>query len=194
MVKKKKMAVVEKKTAKKKTKTAKKPPRKGGRQANKWTLVKFLEIKQFLEEKKVAQTRFSATVGVTNSTFHNWKNKRCAPDPATQQKIRDVLDGKTPLAPETVPKSSGRPRTPRGAGSQTLAALEDESGAPIRPAKAKAKAKAARAKKTPSPNSNGGAGSGWEDLTLLGQFIRANEGRSAQELHQAVNMVLEVMV
>lgn len=187
MAKKKAKKTTTKKATKKKT-----AARKGGRQANKWSVVKFSEIAKFIKDKSVAQTAFSKAVGVTNSTFHNWKNKRCAPDPATQQQIRDVLDGKT-VIPEKEPAArSGKTRAPRGAGSQTLAQLEEAGG--TKAAVAAPARTTGKKRKTVVANGNGANGSGWRELKLLGEFIRANDGKTADDLHQAVNMVLEVMV
>ena len=50
--------------------TTKKKGRKGGRKANKWSLVTFADIAAFLSSSGVSQTDFAKTVGVTSSTFH----------------------------------------------------------------------------------------------------------------------------
>jgi len=198
--------MAKKKAAKKKfTRTA---PRKGGRSANKWSVVKWAEIEKFLEEKELTQARFSSTLGITGSTFHNWKKKRCAPDPATQQSIRDLIDGKEPLSPKVHVPALGRPKSTRGRASRTMAKVEqtgdvpgEAAPAPLAAAKAPRAARSTGKKRVaaaaPATNGNGAnlsPNSGWEELPLLGQFIRANDGKSASELHQAVNMVLAVMV
>ena len=58
---------------------------------NTWTLVKFKDISKFLESNEVSQIKFAQTLGVSNSTFHNWKGGRSTPDEEMQQKILDVI-------------------------------------------------------------------------------------------------------
>lgn len=202
-----KKAATKKKTAKKKTPAKKaaakkKAPargaRKGGRTANKWKAVKFNQISKFIKEHGVSQIAFAKAVGVTNSTFHNWKNNRCAPDDATQETIRALISGETQMPEQAPSKRGGKPRAPRGAGSQTLAELEKKgskkastASTSVKKTKTKTKTKAA------SSNGNGhgnGHSSGWSELGLLGQFIRANEGRSVEDLHNVVTTVAEAMV
>jgi DNA-binding XRE family transcriptional regulator len=61
------------------------------------------EITRHIAQKGLSQSEFASTLGVTNSTFHNWKNGRCAPDTSTQHRIAALLSGKTP---QDVPAAS----------------------------------------------------------------------------------------
>ena len=112
--------------------------RKGGRKANQWTSVAFADIAEYLANSGVSQLEFAKSVGVTSSTFHNWKTQRCAPDETTQERILAVLNGQEASAPkkeeeETVAKKKApkkvakkkvTARGSRGAASSLLAVID----------------------------------------------------------------------
>ena len=212
--------------------TEQKKGRKGGRKANQWSLVTFADIAAYLAKEGVSQTDFAKTVGVTSSTFHNWKTERCAPDEETQGKISALLTGKevtvakskkTAAATKKITKVTARGS--RGAGSSTLAALGGDAAtdgdadtavgkgkkkikrkvkqadpkAPKAPKAPKEPKAAKEPKKTrkrrpwsvvtgaPALATNGNAVlEGWNDLRALAQFLKANDGRSPDDVKSVV--------
>jgi DNA-binding transcriptional regulator YiaG len=192
--------------------TAVKAPRRGGRQKNKWTMITLKRMLGWIAANEIPQKAFAASLGITNSTFHNWKNERCAPDEDVQGKILDLINGM-----ENITMANGN-RAPRGAGSSTLAAL---TGSGKKKTKKKTKAKVAkkkkktkkvakkkikkikkkvgrvrstkpRAKAKASSNGNGFGLDGWDNLEALGQFVRANEDRSLEEIGALVGTLQKV--
>jgi len=156
---------------------------KSGRKPNTWSLVAFKDIADHLTKEGTPITAFVKLIGVSNQTFHNWKNNRCAPTVEVQQKIKDAIAGITPGEKEPSvakkktakkkvtkkKKTSATLRAPRGKGSTSLAALTASSSggtAPAEaapaPAKKKTKKKAGRrpgprkpAAATPAAEGNG---------------------------------------
>jgi len=130
--------------------TTKAGPRRGGRKSNDWTVVQFKDIETYIEEHGLSKLGFARALGVTNSTLHNWKNGRCAPDEAMQMTVKNMLEAAPPEgAAKAKAKGGARAaRAPRGAGSQTLSQLREAGPAPAKPEKAP---KAAKAPKPPKP-------------------------------------------
>ena len=162
--------------------------RRGGRKKNKWTLVTFVQLNGFIDLKQHTQKAVAAHLGVTNSTFHNWKNGRCAPDEEVQGKIKALIDGKEKITVTKKKAKKKSKRAPRGAGSSTLAALAGKTTAgerkPVVPRKAKKV-------KTVSVRSHGRvqkAGFGdWGELKTLGKFLRANPGKSSTDIVELID-------
>ena len=184
-----------------------KAPRRGGRKKNEWTLVTLAQLLGFIEMKELKQKTFAAYLGVTNSTFHNWKNGRCAPDEEVQGKIKALIDGKekiTVAKKKTAKKAkkTKATRTPRGATSSTLASLTGGGASASAKKKAKKKAKKiakkvrrgrvgpkAKAAATLNGNGSGMSLDDWNELKLLGQFVRANQGRSVGEMRDVLGLL-----
>ena len=197
--------------------------RRGGRQKNKWTAVTLKQMLGFIDVNQIPQKGFATHLGVTNSTFHNWKNKKCAPDEDVQVRILDLINGKEKI------NMANSTRAPRGAGSSTLAALTGGKGKktkkkakkvakkkkPKKKAKKVAKKKAKKVKKrvgrvrsksaprtktkakartrvSANGNGNGFGLDGWDNLEALGQFVQANNGRSAEEIGELVGTLQTV--
>lgn len=122
-----------------------------GRKPNRWTAVTLEEILVFLAESDTLnQSTFAKAVGVTPTTFYNWKKKRCAPDTTTQERMRELIYStgfkftKTSTK-ETTVANSGK-KGARGTSSSILDRITKSSGPKSR-AKSKAKqAKPAKAK------------------------------------------------
>jgi len=107
-----------------------------GRKPNKWTLLKFKDIAAHLTQRGTPISHFVKTIGVSNQTFHNWKNNRCAPTPEVQKRIKDTIEGilpgektdmakkktKTVATPEAGKKTTKK-KARRGKASASLAAL-----------------------------------------------------------------------
>jgi DNA-binding XRE family transcriptional regulator len=196
---------------------AKAPARKGGRKKNEWTLVTLDELIAYITKSGLTQNAFAQSLGVTNSTFHNWKNGRCAPDESIQGKIRALIDGKKEN--EVPDKQTKTEKRGRGTKSSTLAALG--GGKPAKAAKKAAKKtkkkvskKAKKAKKTAKKVSKktkatvqktvkkakavtNGNGvhvdlASWNELEALGQFVKANPGKSSGEIASLLGTVSRV--
>ena len=196
----------------------KKAKQQGGRKANEWKLVTFVDIEKFLKKAGASQLGFAKAVGVTNSTFHNWKNGRSAPSEEVQKKIKKVIKGKIalpePKSPVKTKLAQRRASAAAPAGklsrkkkkakrrvrghSGILDKLPDpKDEVPKKPKKAqerrKKKTKKAKKRKTPlvrrrpTTSDNGE----WTELGLLGQFIRANTGRTVDEFMGIVSTVAE---
>lgn len=58
---------------------------------NTWKFVTFDEIVDYIDQEEIAQITFARNLGVTNSTFHNWKNGTSVPDDDMQLKIAKVV-------------------------------------------------------------------------------------------------------
>jgi DNA-binding XRE family transcriptional regulator len=112
-----------------------------GRKPNKWTLLAFKDIADHLSKTETPVTKFVKVIGVSNQTFHNWKNNRCAPTTEVQQRIKDTIEGNLPgekldmakkttkatpaatAAPKAAKKKTTKKKARRGKGSASLAAL-----------------------------------------------------------------------
>lgn len=198
--------------------TSEKKGRKGGRKANLWSLVNFATIAAHLKETGTSQTAFAKAVGVTSSTFHNWKTGRCAPDEETQGKIVATIEGKeVPVAKKKKTKKITKvtARGSRGSGSSTLAALGEGGPAvakkvkkikkKIKKAEAKAPAVTVQTAKPvkqvkrrvrgvvrTAPATNGsGPLEDWKNLEALAEFLKANEGRTADDVKSAIDKINE---
>ena len=66
----------------------------GASRKNEWTLVTFENIREYIEQNQISQLAFTRELGITNSTFHNWKNGKTTPDLDDQGKIHALLVGK----------------------------------------------------------------------------------------------------
>ena len=121
--------------------------RRGGRKANEWTAVTLDEILGFLSEMGITQSAFAAHIGVTNSTFHNWKKGKCAPDEDTQGKIRSLIDGENYTKEIQVVKKKGPSKAPakKGRGGSLLSLLDSKKLGATRAASTKTKKKAKKA-------------------------------------------------
>jgi len=186
---------------------AKKKARKGGRKANQWSLIKFSDIAAFLAEHGLSQTDFAKAVGVTSSTFHNWKTNRCAPDEATQGKIAAVINGQEVSVPKKKKKSKTKKvtaRGSRGAGSNLLAALGGGKPAKSKTAKVATKTKKVAKKRIGrvvrkprlATSANGSANGyanggleGWNELKSLAKFLKANKKRTADDVKNVVEQI-----
>lgn len=73
---------------------------------NEWTLVTFEDIAQYIESEEIAQITFAKDIGVTNSTFHNWKNSKSVPDEAMQERIAGKIGKKRAKVTKKVAKAS----------------------------------------------------------------------------------------
>lgn len=187
-----------------------KAPRRGGRKKNKWTLVSLKQLLGYIAVNEIPQKAFAAHLGVTNSTFHNWKNGRCAPDELVQGKIKDLIDGKDQI---NMAKKKTGARAPRGSGSSTLAALTGGGSKTTKKVAKKAgkkkkkkvkkvkkvakKKKVTKVKKKrgrvttrkPAPVASNGNGNGlgdWNELEALGQFVKANVTKSPTEIGELI--------
>ena len=175
--------------------------RRGGRKKNEWTVVSLKQLLGYISAKELKQKTFAAHLGVTNSTFHNWKNGRCAPEEPVQVRIKALIDGKEKITvakkKTKAQKKVSRSRAPRGASSSTLAAL---TGGGKKTAKTGKRAKRAkkivpskrRSRAGSTPSNGNGAGltlDDWNELKVLGQFVRANPDRSAEEIWDVVNVL-----
>ena len=111
--------------------------RRGGRKKNEWTLVTQKQVLGYIASKGLQNKTFAEHLGVTNSTFHNWKNGRCAPDEEIQGRIKALIDGKETIivAKKSKTNKGKATRAPRGAGSSTLAALTGSAGKAAKPEK-----------------------------------------------------------
>lgn len=203
---------------------AKASARRGGRKKNEWTLVTLDDLMKFIDTQGLTQNKFAKTLGVTNSTFHNWKNGRCAPDEAIQGKIKALIDGKEKIDVSDNKTDNENKAKTRGTKSSTLAALGKkgkgkttkkakkktkkkvtkalEKGGSSRPkvekALKKTKKKAAKKAKATKPvlNGNGNGAyfdpSAWNELEALGQFVKANPGKSPEEIAELLGTVSRV--
>lgn len=179
--------------------------RKGGRKANQWTLVAFSDISEYLGKSGVSQTAFAKAVGVTSSTFHNWKTSRCAPDETAQSRISEIITGQEVLV--TKQKTESKKTTSRGSrgeGSTMLAALSGDTPKSEKKTRVSAKADDVEKPKkrvgglvrkpraTASTNGNGklnGGLEGWNELKALARFLRANRRRSADDVKRIVEQI-----
>lgn len=64
-----------------------------GRKAATWSVVTWDEVERFRVARNITNKEMAALCEVTNSTFHNWKRGTCAPNPSTQKRIRELLNG-----------------------------------------------------------------------------------------------------
>jgi DNA-binding XRE family transcriptional regulator len=181
-----------------------KKERRGGRKKNEWTKVKLETILGFLKYYSIKQKDFAAHLGVTNSTFHNWKNGKCAPDEEVQVKIQDLIANKETITVAKKKAKTAKSRAPRGAGSSTLAALtgstpktQTKKKTKKKTAKASKKAKAKKkakkrgrvvrtAAKADVPETTSVI-SGWNEIESLGNFLKANPDRSAFEVSELIS-------
>lgn len=187
--------------------------RRGGRKKNEWTLVTLDELLEFIDTQGITQNKFAKTLGVTNSTFHNWKNGRCAPDESIQGKIRALIDGKEKIEVSEKKTETTAKKKTRGGKSSTLAALGKGKKATQKAAKKvtkkvakaakKTKKKAAKASKktkrtakkaVPVANGNGAHLSfeDWNELEALGQFVKANKDKSVGEMQTLLGTLSRV--
>jgi len=120
--------------------------RRGGRKANEWTSVSLEEILLYLSEAGMTQSRFATSVGVTNSTFHNWKKGKCAPDEDTQGKIRDLIDNYTTETQVVKKKGPSKAPAKKGRGGSLLSLLDSKKLGATRASTAGKKKKTKKAK------------------------------------------------
>jgi len=110
-------------------KVAQRATRGAGKKPNKWDKVKFKELESFRLAHGLSQVEMAERLQVTGSTYFNWKAKKCAPNAGMQDRLRDFLDQNDPegkIAAQA-PRVVERTRAPRGAGSQTLSKLKEDS-------------------------------------------------------------------
>lgn len=91
---------------------------------NEWSLITFDDIAEYIERQEIAQIRFSQDLGITNSTFHNWKSGKSIPDDAMQAKIAKMIGvtaGGRKRSGSPRPKADGRKRkaSPKKASAGT---------------------------------------------------------------------------
>lgn len=96
-------AVATKKKSAKKSKKSTKQPR--------WTLITFTKIEKARADLGLTKVRMAELLGVTNSTYHNWKKGTAVPHPGAQQEIVDAI-----IAAEEASGESGQ--TPANVGSK----------------------------------------------------------------------------
>ena len=213
---------------------------KTGRKPNTWKLLKFADIADHLTKAGTPVTQFVKTIGVSNQTFHNWKNNRCAPAVEVQQRIKDTIEGILPGEKTDMAKTTSAPEAPaattkkktkkstkkaaRGKGSVSLAALAEaapvagkdfesvaviidvtkakkkKAGRRPGPRKATALTTVAKVTRKAAPKARGTNGTSsaspttWSELSTLGIFLRANPGKSREELAGVIDVARELLV
>jgi transcriptional regulator with XRE-family HTH domain len=112
--------------------------------ANEWKSTTFKVIQEFLDKTGMSQLKFAESLNVSNSTFHNWKNGRTAPNEETQEKIVALMKGgKTKKKTKKKAKAKGAPKPTKKkktakkvkgkkVSETTLADIRKASGKPTR--------------------------------------------------------------
>ena len=84
----------------------------------KWSVVTYKKIEARRLELGYSKAGMALALGVTNSTYHNWRRGTTVPHPTQQEQIKTVLAGLTPGAPKTraaKPKRASKATTKRNA-------------------------------------------------------------------------------
>jgi DNA-binding transcriptional regulator YiaG len=97
--------------AKAKTKPTKKAAPKATKKSTKkpkWTVVSYKKIEARRIELGYSKSAMAVALGVTNSTYHNWRRGTTVPHPNQQEQIRDLMAALTVGA---APKKAAAPKT-----------------------------------------------------------------------------------
>ena len=117
--------------------TKKQTKKKNGRKTTKkpkWTVVSYKKIEAKRAEFGFSKSAMAEILGVTNSTYHNWRRGTTVPHPNQQDAIKVALDNlsagastriaaKAPRVPTKARKASGTGRKARGdvaGGTQSM--------------------------------------------------------------------------
>lgn len=65
-----------------------------------WTLTSLEDISQFMERREMSALDFAKLVGVSNSTFHNWKRGKSVPRAHKQEIILRRMEGADSALPD----------------------------------------------------------------------------------------------
>lgn len=133
---------------------------------NEWTKVSFEDIVDFITREEISKISFARKLGITNSTFHNWKNGKSVPDEPMQEKIAAMIGTKTGKGKGKAKAASLDDLKKTAAASPRAATAARRAGKKVQVAKGPAKrmerkttprpavAKALGAK-APKPSTNG---------------------------------------